>query len=91
MYEFKLNYYFTLFKDIPLCGRKKFRENFIKKYGNFQYLEELIIMLENYQIEKYGVLLRPDTYIKCKEEYVKIVIASCKRERYRKANEKKNI
>lgn len=85
MYEFKLNYYFTIFKDIPLYGRKKFREIFIKKYGKFQYLEELISMLENYQIKKYGGLLRPDTYIKCKEEYARLVIASGKRERYRKS------
>ena len=57
MLDFKLNYYFEEFKDKSLPNRDEFRKNFKKKYGNFQYLEELIIMIERYQIKTYGETL----------------------------------
>lgn len=91
MYEFKLNYYFEILKDEAFDSRKIFKEKFIKKYGKFEYLKELIIMVENYQINKFGILLSSDNYRKNREEYSRIVIASNKRERYRRKNEKKNI
>ena len=57
MNEFKLNFYFNLYKDKALPNRDEFRKNFKKNYGNFQYIEELIRMVEKYQMKKYGETL----------------------------------
>lgn len=85
MYEFKLNYYFEIFKDDIFDNRKKFREKFIKNYGKFEYLEELILMIEKYQMKKYGNMLRSDDTIrKTNDEWERIKVCWCKRERYRK-------
>ena len=43
MEEFKLNFYFNLYKDKCLPNRDTFRKNFKKEHGSFKYLEELII------------------------------------------------
>lgn len=55
--EFKLNYYFNIYKNLPLPNRDEFRKNFKKKHGKFQYLEELIVKIEQYQFKKYGMTL----------------------------------
>lgn len=55
--EFQLNMYFTEYKDKPLPNRDEFRKNFKKKHGKFQYLEELIKMIEEHQMKKYGETL----------------------------------
>ena len=52
--DFKLNYYFNKLKDLPFQSRNEFKGNFIRKYGNFELLNELVLMVENYQMEKYG-------------------------------------
>lgn len=52
--EFKLNYYFELYKDKPFLNSRDFRIKFTKKYGNFKYISELIIMINKYQCTKYG-------------------------------------
>lgn len=57
MLEFKLNMYFEMYKDLPLPNRDMFRQRFRKKHGKFQYLEELIRMIEEHQIKKYGETL----------------------------------
>lgn len=57
--EFKLNFYFNKYKDKSLPNRDDFRRIFKKTHGGFQYLEELILMIEKYQIKKYGRTL-PD-------------------------------
>lgn len=54
MNEFKLQFYFNLYKDKPFNSRDEFKLNFIKKHGRFQYLSELIVRIERYQIKKYG-------------------------------------
>lgn len=54
--------YFEMYKDLPLPNRDAFRKNFKKKHGKFQYLEELIYMIEDYQIKNYGETL--SNYIK---------------------------
>ena len=46
--EFKLEFYFNLYKDKPLKSRDEFRKNFKKAHGNFLYLPELIVRIENY-------------------------------------------
>ena len=57
MEEFKLNFYFNLYKDKAMVTRNLFRVEFIKRHGEFKYLEELIRMIEDYQINKYGTTL----------------------------------
>lgn len=52
--NFKLNYYFEKYKDMPFLNRKAFRAAFRRKYGKFEGLEELIIKIEKYQIKKFG-------------------------------------
>lgn len=70
MFEFKLNYYFEKYKDVSIVRRNEFRKRFKKENGEFKYLEELIIMIERYQIKKYGAsLARADfVYSRSKEE-----------------------
>jgi hypothetical protein len=74
--EFKLNFYFHLLKDKPLPSREKFRGSFKKKYGKFQYVEELIKMIERYQLKRYGTTLARDDYQerRTREEREKISI-----------------
>lgn len=55
--EFQLNYYFNMYKDKALPNRDEFRLNFRKKHGKFQYINELIRMIEDYQMKKYGETL----------------------------------
>lgn len=57
MIEFQLELYFQMYKETPLVNRNDFKYKFIKKHGNFKYLPELILMLERYQIKKFGNLI----------------------------------
>jgi len=84
--EFKLQMYFSMYKDTPLENRGKFREKFKKKHGAFQYLNELIVMIERYQIDKYGELLgKIDIGIlKTQDEICKIINASKHRDKYKR-------
>ena len=66
--EFKLEFYFNLYKDKPLKSRDEFRKNFRKKHGKFLYLPELIVRIEKYQIEKYGETLDNFVYIPNRNE-----------------------
>lgn len=52
--EFKLKLYFSMYKDYPIASRDSFREFFMKKNGRFNYLPELILMIEEYQRKKFG-------------------------------------
>lgn len=58
MLEFKLEYYFNLYKDTVLVSTTKFKDTFIKKHGDFELLPELINMIQKYQYKKYGNLLQ---------------------------------
>ena len=53
-YEFQINYYFNLYKDEPLENSKSFKAKFIKKHGDFKYLNEVILRINRYQVKKYG-------------------------------------
>ena len=66
--EFKLEFYFNLYKDKPLKSRDEFRKNIKKAHGNFLYLPELIVRIENYQIKKYGETLDNFVYIPNRNE-----------------------
>ena len=68
MEEFKLNFYFNLYKDKCLPNRDTFRKNFKKEHGSFKYLEELIIEIEKYQIKKYGCTLPNDMFVKVRSK-----------------------
>lgn len=57
MLDFKLNYYFEKYKDYPIPQVKEFREKFIKENGKFTYFRELVIMIQKYQIKKYGAII----------------------------------
>ena len=57
MLEFKLNYYFEKYKDYPLSSATRFKTAFISENGTFELLNELIVMIQRYQIKKYGVVL----------------------------------
>lgn len=61
---FKLNYYFEMYKDRPFINRDKFKFRFMKENGKFQYIKELIVMVEKYQIKKYGQLIYDEYKIK---------------------------
>lgn len=72
MIDFKLRMYFEMYKDLPLPNREKFRYNFKKKHGKYQYLEELIKKIEKHQIKKYGTTLSNFIRVKTREESKKI-------------------
>lgn len=57
MNDFILNYYFALYKNAPLPNRDKFRMKFRTKHGKYLCLEELIVMIERYQLKKYRCTL----------------------------------
>lgn len=57
MEEFKLQFYFNLYKNTSMDSRNDFRAKFHKRHGEFNYLNELIRMIENYQINTYGCTL----------------------------------
>ena len=50
MEEFKLQFYFNLYKNTSMESRNDFRAKFHKRHGEFGYLNELIRMIENYQM-----------------------------------------
>lgn len=56
--DFKLNYYYYKYKDTPLPTSEEFRKNFKIKEYDFPYLNELIVMIINYQVKKYGMTLQ---------------------------------
>lgn len=52
--DFKLKYYFEVYKDMPMINCMDFKSKFIKKHGNFKYLPELLVMINKYQVSNYG-------------------------------------
>lgn len=57
MLEFKLNYYFEKYKDTCIIKSRLFKELFIKENGDFPLLNELVVMIQRYQYNKYGELV----------------------------------
>lgn len=91
--KFKLEYYFNILKDKSLPNREAFRKMFKEKYGKFQYMEELILKIERYQIKKYGCTIGNDKiyYSKSTEECKKEANRSNTRMYYwRKKNDNKS-
>ena len=64
MLEFKLNTYFEMYKNSVVISSPKFKEAFIKKHGEFELLNELVIMIQKYQYKTYGDLLATGKVIK---------------------------
>lgn len=50
MEEFKLQFYFNLYKDKPFVNGVTFKKRFERMHGKFESINKLIIMIENYQI-----------------------------------------
>lgn len=65
--DFKLNLYFNMYKDTPLPNGDEFRKRFKRRFGKFPYLNELIIMIINYQVKTYGCQL-PNPYKMVRKE-----------------------
>jgi hypothetical protein len=61
--EFKLKFYFNIYKDYPIGSRDNFRIEFRRRHGNFKYMPELILMIEKYQKEKYGTTIWKDKHL----------------------------
>lgn len=57
MLEFKLQYYFEKYKDTCVISAPKFKNTFTKKEGEFELLNELLVMIQRYQISKFGDLV----------------------------------
>ena len=51
--KFLFKLYFEMYKDHPTSARSEFRKLFVKKHGNYKYLNELLTELQYYQVEKY--------------------------------------
>ena len=83
MLDFKLNYYFEMLKDKPFKSSKEFKNEFKKKYGDFKYLSELFVMVNNYQTEKYGCRLCSVYLLDTREERKRKSINSKQRKWYR--------
>lgn len=58
--EFKLQFYFNLYKDYPVASKEKFKMHFEKNHGKFRYFSELYIMISKYQHDNYGETLHND-------------------------------
>lgn len=52
MEDFKLEFYFNLYKDKPISTRGEFRIKFKKKHGEYEDVDMLLTKIETYQIEK---------------------------------------
>lgn len=52
--EFKLRFYYNLYKNYPVVCRENFRNYFISKHGEFKYFNELALMIEKYQHKIFG-------------------------------------
>lgn len=57
MLEFKLQFYFYKYKDKCVISSTNFKTKFIKENGDFPLLNELVIMIQRYQLKKYGNLI----------------------------------
>ena len=68
MEEFKLQFYFNLYKNTAMDSRNDFRVKFHKRHGEFNYLNELIRMIENYQIKTYGCTLHEGNNSRLKQQ-----------------------
>lgn len=64
--EFKYNLYFTLYKDRPFVNRERFRNTFKKEQGNYLYIKQLTLDIEEYQHKIYGQILPASNFIDVK-------------------------
>lgn len=69
MLEFKLQFYFHKYKDTCVISSTNFKTEFTKENGDFPLLNELIIMIQRYQLKRYGDLIeRGDITLKRREK-----------------------
>lgn len=58
--KFKQLLYFEKYKDYPISARDKFRNYFTTNHGRYKDINEVIKMIERYQVKKYGCTLQSD-------------------------------
>lgn len=61
MEEFKLQFYYNLYKEFPVVNRDNFRKLFEYRHGRFKYFNELVLMIEKHQHKMFGESLYNDT------------------------------
>lgn len=83
MNDFKLKYYFEMYKDKVFRNSNAFRKNFIAKHGEYARLSDLVVMIYNYQSKKYGGLLSSGFLHDTREEATRKKINSAQRHRLR--------
>ena len=81
--NFKLKYYFEMYKDKVFRNSNAFRKQFVAKHGEFSQLSELVVMIYNYQSRKYGGRLSGGFLHDTKEEAKRKRINSGQRHRAR--------
>ena len=52
--RFQLMLYFKMYKDFPSASTMEFKRYFKSKHGDFKYLSELVVMINQYQINNHG-------------------------------------
>lgn len=58
--KFKQLLYFEKYKDYPISARDKFRNYFTTNHGRYKDINEVIKLIERYQVKKYGCTLQSD-------------------------------
>lgn len=101
MLEFKLQYYFEKYKNTCVISAPKFKNTFIRKEGEFELLNELLVMIQRYQIKKYhdlipsgnktGTVVKRGTYGKLENQRNIHRFGSKEERQIRKLNEKWRI
>ena len=64
--EFKYNLYFVLYKDKPFVNRERFRNKFKKEQGDYRYIKQLTLDIEEYQHKTYGQILPASDFVEVK-------------------------
>ena len=90
MLDFKLNLYYEILKDKSFTNSEEFRRYFQRHYGNFQYINELIVKINKYQIKKYGQSMIYYSDFNTKEDLKKMRLKYQRQERIRKQRIRNN-
>ena len=56
--KFLFNLYFEMYKEYPTSAREEFRKMFTQRHGEYKYINELMLALQNYQVAKFKQTLQ---------------------------------
>lgn len=87
--EFKLNYYFEKYKDTSFKTNEIFKRDFIKKEGDFTLLNELVLLINKYQVKKFGTNLCNECNINGLSKKISKRISNANRKKYGTIEERK--